>query len=307
MRPLFPALVLLSGLALVAPPHGSAAEKAGPYVQPVATLDAAGGLAAAGHYSQTASLGDIGGVSSGAAPGAAIVARNGVAGQLYEVTRLKMEATPTTVDEGGTSRTEITATLDDLTRLRLSAGEVRWHVFLGPVESIDNNGVITFGNVYQDSVASIQVGYQNHFDGLRFTVRNVGLDDFGIYAHDGIPDLWQVQHFGADNPLGAGQADPDGDGQDNLFEYLAGLSPTNAASRFTLEIADLPELPGQKAVIFSPRLGDRSYTVEASTNLGGAFHPLTGAQQVDFGATRFVLDPNAAEPTRFYRVRISLP
>jgi hypothetical protein len=34
---------------------------------------------------------------------------------------------------------------------------------------------------------------------------------------------------------------------------------------------------------------------------------LTNAEQIDFGETRFVIDPNAGAPNKFYRVKISLP
>ena len=298
-------LYLFSLLLVLTSSHATTPADSSHYSQSLATLDAAGGQARSAHYSQIGSLGGVGGgIAKG---GDDTVAKNGFAGQLYEVTSLKLAAAPTTLDEGGTSEVLTTATLDDATRLRLSAIEVRWRVFLGPVESIGTNGVVQFGKVYQDSVASIEAGYQDKFDGTRFRIRNVGLDDFGIYAHDQVPDLWQVQHFGINDPLGTAAADPDGDGQNNLFEYIAGLSPTNAASHLTLEIADLPDLPNQKALILTPRLDGRTYVLEVSTNLAVGFGPLTGAEQVDFGTTRFVLDPNATAPNKFYRVKITLP
>ena len=301
----YPALPVFSVLLALTTSSAAPPRTGGNYSQPAESFDAGGGNAASVHYSHTVSVGGLGcGISTF---GASAVAKNGFAGQLYEVTNVKLTASPTTLDEGGTSLLQTTATLDDATLLRLSSGEVRWRVFLGPVESIDANGRVQFGNVYQDSFSSIEAGYQRKFAGERFLIRNVGLDDFGLYAHDGIPDLWQVQHFGVNNPHGTAAADPDGDGQNNLFEYLAGLSPTNSDSRFTLEIADLRDLPDQKALILSPRLDSRSYRIEYSTDLGAGFTALTNAQQIDFGSTRFVLDPDARAPARFYRVRISMP
>jgi len=76
-----------------------------------------------------------------------------------------------------------------------------------------------------------------------------------------------VRYFGLDNPLAAPGLDPDGDGQDNLFEFIAGLDPTDAASRFRVDIAAVPGQPGQKQVTFSPRLADRTYVVRASADL----------------------------------------
>jgi len=44
---------------------------------------------------------------------------------------------------------------------------------------------------------------------------------------------WQVQYFGSTtNPAAAATADPDGDGCDNLCEFLSGTDPTNSASYF---------------------------------------------------------------------------
>jgi hypothetical protein len=45
---------------------------------------------------------------------------------------------------------------------------------------------------------------------------------------NGIPDWWEMQYFGNLNQSAAG--DYDGDGVDNLDEYLEGTNPTNAAS-----------------------------------------------------------------------------
>ena len=72
------------------------------------------------------------------------------------------------------------------------------------------------------------------FGTLEMTVLNVSNDDFGGYASDGLPDDWQVQYFGENNPNAAPSADPDGDGQNNAYEYVVGTVPSNAASHFSL-------------------------------------------------------------------------
>jgi PKD repeat protein len=46
---------------------------------------------------------------------------------------------------------------------------------------------------------------------------------------------WAIPYFGSTtNPAAAASADPDGDGQDNMAEFLAGTDPTNSASAFLI-------------------------------------------------------------------------
>jgi hypothetical protein len=53
---------------------------------------------------------------------------------------------------------------------------------------------------------------------------------------DGLPDAWQLQYFSSINdPQAAPGADPDGDGFNNLQEYLAGTSPVNAGDYLKLD------------------------------------------------------------------------
>ena len=55
---------------------------------------------------------------------------------------------------------------------------------------------------------------------------------------DGLPDAWQLQYFGSLNdPNAAPTADPDGDGFDNLQEYVAGTNPQDATSFLKLDSA----------------------------------------------------------------------
>ena len=49
---------------------------------------------------------------------------------------------------------------------------------------------------------------------------------------DGLPDGWEMSYFG--NLGEAGTGDFDGDGQNNLAEFLAGTDPTNSASFFSI-------------------------------------------------------------------------
>lgn len=128
-----------------------------------------------------------------------------------------------------------------------------------------------------------------------------------LYADDGIPDTWQFQYFGTNNPFGMALRDQDGDGQDNVFEYLAGLSPIDNHSQFRLEIARTNG--GMNAAVsFFPRYADREYELLATTDLAdGLWSLITGGATNDTGVTRTVIDPDAANSNKTYRVRITLP
>ena len=114
-----------------------------------------------------------------------------------------------------------------------------------------------------------------------------------------------MQYFGIGNASAAPTADPDGDGQNNLFEYLAGTTPTSAASAFSVAISAAGV--GQRTVSFSPVTVGRTYSVEYATSLTARnFTPLAGTP-VDNAGTRSLTDASAGEAARFYRVRIALP
>jgi hypothetical protein len=56
------------------------------------------------------------------------------------------------------------------------------------------------------------------------------LDSGADSDNNGLPDAWEIEHFGA---IGVDPAaDADGDGTTNLMEYLAGTDPRNPASVF---------------------------------------------------------------------------
>ena len=130
---------------------------------------------------------------------------------------------------------------------------------------------------------------------------------------DGIPDWWTQQYFGhptgQTGDLSRAADDADGTGQNNLFKYVAGLDPTNPASAFVLDIQSVTGLDGQKKLVFSPRWTDRTYTPEFRVDLlaGAPWTNLVDSTTTDLGVERTVTDLDAADPSRFYRVRIVFP
>jgi hypothetical protein len=270
------------------------------------TIDAGGGRTSSAAYTHDGSVGGIGGISTVAAP--AQTARHGYIGQLYEVASLSTHATPASVDESAATQLGARLVLDDDSLLELDPATVAWSVVAGPLTGISAAGLVTAGVVWQDTVASVTGHHSGHGAMLGILVRDVDPDNFGLYAGDGLPDQWQAGHFGIDNPLAAPGEDPDGDGQDNRFEFTAGVDPTDAASRFLLRIEPVAGQPTHKRLIFSPRFTDRSYHILTSTTLAtDSWSTLTGGSISDNGTERTIIDPNATGDKKFYRVGITRP
>lgn len=266
------------------------------------TFDAGGQTSTSAAYSAKGGAGGIGAISTGAA----VASKSGYMGQLYETSSLLLAAAPGTIDELGTRQLSASLLLDDATSLPVSASAVSWSVQSGPLGGITSGGLITASPVFQNSAATVQGLYGGFSGTLGLTVLDTVPDNFGAYAGDGIGDDWQVQYFGQNNPAAAQTMDPDGDGQNNLFEFTAGLIPTDRTSVFTVSLNIPIGQPAQRAVVFTPRLAGRTYTVKTSTTLTG-WTDLAGATVSDNGTERTVTDVNASGSRQFYRVDISLP
>lgn len=293
--------VLLLPLALSAGSMSSAR-----YSVAADSLDCAGRKTTSASYSNTGSAGGVVGSSTVAAPVES--ARHGYVGQLYDISSLAVSANPTNVNEGAMRPLRAAARLEDGTLLNLSGTSVAWSVAGGPIQSVSAAGVATAGWVYQDTVASVQGAYQGYTGSLGLLVRNVGNDDYGTYAGDGLDDAWQVQNFGENSPNGMASADPDGDGQNNRYEEMVGSIPTDGNSYFRFRIEPVPGQATQMRLIFSPRVGGRTYAVQARGDAGsGAFADLVSFSVLDAGLERAVTDLDATGTNKFYRVQITKP
>ena len=192
-------------------------------------------------------MGNIGALSSVPVP--ALTGKSGYVGQLYDLVALELTAPPsTTLGETASRQLLANPLADDSTTLAaLNPATVSWSVLNGPIASISSGGLATAGNVYENTPALVQGINQNLTGQLGLTILNVGLDDFAEYAGDGLDDDWQVLFFGQPpNPNAGPNADPDGDGQDNAFEFVAGLIPNDANSRFRLRIEAVAAQPSQR-------------------------------------------------------------
>ncbi|HZJ17162.1 MAG TPA: hypothetical protein VFD27_19065 [Chthoniobacteraceae bacterium] len=294
------------GLALVTTLHAGPRSSAN-YSMLTDTVDNGGKRTTSAAYTNDGSAGSVSGISTVGAPVEA--AKHGYIGQLYDIAELIVNSAQPSVDEGASLQLGAWQLLDDATYLAVDAASVAWGAAVSPIGSISGSGLATAELVYQDTPASVQGSFGGFSGSLNLTVLNVATDDFGSYAGDGIGDDWQVQYFGLDNPNAAPGVDADGDGQDNRFEWTAGLIPTDAGSVFKLRIE---AAAAQSALLlFSPIVSGRTYTVTYAHDLLTLppWPALSGIPTTfDNGPERAVIDIDAhMVPKRFYRVEITKP
>lgn len=152
-------------------------------------------------------------------------------------------------------------------------------------------------------------GFFTHFsavgDGplLELNVTVVRPDDSDS---DGLPDDWEMFYFG--NLAQGATNDPDGDGQNNLAEYLAGTDPTDAADK--LAIASSSRETNGVFVLPFHFAASRHYVIEYSSNLQ-SWSALTNPPLTYYAAPGIARWRDDGSQTggmssnRFYRVRIA--
>ena len=291
----------LALILLALPCAAFAAESTNYSITPAS--QASGGRSTSTNYTLDVSM-DAGGATTSTS----YQVRSGFAGAIQDAVGLEISSAALTVDEGSSRQLESHLQMDDDSLTAIAANDVSWSVLSGPLTSINSSGLATAGLVYQDSPAVAEGSYAGFTGSLGLTVQDTIPDNFGSYASDGLADDWQVQYFGQDNPLAAPMLDPDGDGQNNAFEFTAGLIPNNPISRLLISIAPVPGHPGQKHVIFEPIVADRNYVVKTSPDLlSSSWTTLLGGSVSDNGSQRTVTDTDASESKKFYRVEIVKP
>ncbi len=133
-------------------------------------------------------------------------------------------------------------------------------------------------------------------------------------AGDGIPDWWKLKYglnpTGPENVNGP-NGDPDGDGRNNLNEYLFGTNPTvdDAGVQITATRDS-----AHRVVLSFPTIKDRIYDVQYTNNLGTTAFQTMGSDILGTGGTVSILDDGTATgtapanaPHRFYRLQARLP
>ncbi|HMO64669.1 MAG TPA: hypothetical protein PKE47_05520, partial [Verrucomicrobiota bacterium] len=115
---------------------------------------------------------------------------------------------------------------------------------------------------------------------------------------NGLPDAWEIQYFGAAPPGRPGTLDSDGDGLNDLAEFLAGTNPTNAASRLAL---NLPVPTGGGWLFGWEASPGRSYRMLGSAD-AQAWSALTGWLRAAGNAQSAVLPPGTNGAPHLFRL-----
>lgn len=314
MKPLyrfsFPAFfaALLTGLPPFAPMVLARERLSADYAITAETVDFGGGRATSADYTCYASISLLVGPSS--EPASPAVARSGYIGQLHELLGYTLLASDYAPTELGATQLFPARTADDGTWVVVPSSDFTFNIVAGPLASVAPDGLVTAGAVYENTPATVGA-VSPFFAGeiqLQLEVRDTAPDNFGPYAGDGLGDSWQVRYFGAASPLAGPERDPDGDGQTNLFEFTAGLVPTDAASTFHLRIEVVPGAPEHRKLVFGPRFSNRIYTVKSKTELtAGTWEELPDSFVSDDGPERTVIDPAGGGAKKFYHIEITAP
>lgn len=270
-----------------------------------ATLDPAGGRGSGSSGGQVitndASLGGIGGEAHDTAE---LTVRPGFAGQLWDATGLEITPQPAALAEQGSLALTARATGDDGTSGPLDSGAVRWGEE-SPFVTISAAGLVSAGLFPGNQSATITASYGDLKGSALIDLYDSAPDDFGPFAGDGLDDGWQWRWF-ADNPAdGGSDADPDGDGQINALESLAGTHPLDASSRLRTRIEGVEGAANSRRLVLEPWNPGRTYTWESSTDLRNPWTEIVGdpvAPQPNGEA--HATDDFATELLKFYRLRI---
>lgn len=271
------------------------------------TLDGGGQRVTGGSYVIDGSLTGVTGIS--ASPSDEQVARHGYIGQLTDMVALELAGSPHEVDEEATTQLTGLAMNDDDTVTAVSGDQVAWDQPDWPLDSIDATGLALADAVYEDTPGPFSGAWHGMSATGAVQVINVDEDNFGTYANDGLPDWWQVQHFGLDNPDAHPDADPTGTGQTTGFRYIAGLDPTDANEVFTFGIDRVPGESDEVALRYNPVRSGRGYTIRYTDDLTDPdWQPVTPLGPPTTNVQEITMhDLDATDEMKLYQIEITLP
>jgi hypothetical protein len=120
---------------------------------------------------------------------------------------------------------------------------------------------------------------------------------------DGIPDSWRLRWFGTtNNLLSVASADADGTGMNNWQKYIAGLDPTDPASKLVAGLDQSMAQSQQDSVIDWPSVSGKQYVIQRSPTLfPAAWTPI----YTNSGSGGYMeIHDASGDGNRYYRVSV---
>jgi PKD repeat protein len=177
---------------------------------------------------------------------------------------------------------------------------------LGDATTTNTAGGASFTHAYAAGTYTVTLTASNAFGANSTIVSNNLIIVITAFQ------AWQIQYFGSTtNPAAAANADPDGDGQNNLAEFLAGTNPTNSASGLHITSV-LPS--GSDVVVTWSTAGGTTNVVQSTAGDGNGgystnFTDLSGLIVItgsgDTSTNYTDVGGATNSPSRYYRVRLA--
>ncbi|MEO6034025.1 MAG: PQQ-dependent sugar dehydrogenase [Verrucomicrobiota bacterium] len=180
-----------------------------------------------------------------------------------------------------------------------------------------NNAVIKPGSLSQSMlltrISNLGAG---HMPPLATTVLNTeAINLVSAWITNDLPSYktfaeWQVFYFGSTNsPNATAQADPDGDGTPNDFEYLLGRNPTNSSDGWKMQVRKT----GNTAELSFFQKANRGFEIQSANNLIPpiTWNPVNALENRPFFSnvdrTNVIQETITNGLNRFYRAKIFEP
>jgi len=163
-----------------------------------------------------------------------------------------------------------------------------WHRVGFSNDVVANTYSVFLDGVALTNNAAYAVAFSNLFALGNFQFRSTGADE-DLYLDnvvaetpaplleisadadaDGLPDAWELKHFG-DLATASATTDSDGDGQPDRAEYLAGTSPVDRASALQTAAFAMDAAMSNLFTLSFDTVPGRTYTLQAATNVSGAW------------------------------------